>query len=58
MCGNNAIFAPPHLLLQKASSIAYAAMLANEDEYLSPEALEVIYLRKSQAEREREERIN
>ena len=58
LCGDNAIFAPPHLLLQKASSIAYAAMLANEDEYLSPEALEVIYLRKSQAEREREERIN
>lgn len=56
LCGEKALFAPPHLRLQKASSIAYAAMNANEKDYLSPEALEVIYLRKSQAEREREER--
>ncbi len=57
ICKDNALFAPPHLMLQKASSIAYRASLANEEEYLAPEALEVIYLRKSQAEREREERI-
>lgn len=57
LCGDKAIFAPPHLLLQKAASIAYAASMADESKYLTPEALEVIYLRKSQAEREREERI-
>lgn len=56
LCGDNALFAPPNMRLQKAASIAYAASLANESDYLSPEALEVIYLRKSQAEREREER--
>lgn len=57
LCGDNAHFAPPHLVLQKAASIAYAASIADESEYLTPEALEVIYLRKSQAERERDERI-
>lgn len=56
LCGEKAVFAPAHMVLQKASSVAYAASIANENEYLSPEALEVIYLRKSQAEREREER--
>ena len=56
LCGDKAVFAPSHLTLQKASSVAYAASIADENEYLSPEALEVIYLRKSQAEREREER--
>lgn len=56
LCGDKALFAPPHLTLQKASSIAYAAMVAQKENYLTPEALEVIYLRKSQAEREREER--
>lgn len=57
LCGDKALFAPAHLTLQRAASIAYAASMATEDEYLTPEALEVIYLRKSQAEREREERI-
>lgn len=56
LCGDNAVFAPPHMCLQKAASIAYAASVANEANYISPEALEVIYLRKSQAEREREEK--
>ena len=56
LCGDKAVFAPAHMVLQKASSVAYAASIANENNYLSPEALEVIYLRKSQAEREREER--
>lgn len=56
LCGEKALFAPPHHLLQKAASIAYAASMVAENEYLTPEVLEVIYLRKSQAEREREER--
>lgn len=54
--GDKALFAPIPLRLQKASSIAYAAYLAEKSEYLSPQELEVIYLRKSQAEREREEK--
>ncbi len=56
LCGDKALFAPPHMMLQKASSVACAALTAKKEDYLSPEALEVIYLRKSQAEREREER--
>ncbi len=56
LCGDNARFAPPHMRYQKAASVAFAASLADENEYLSPEALEVVYLRKSQAEREREEK--
>ncbi len=56
MLGENATFAPAHMQLQKAASIAYAATMADEEDFLSPEALEVIYLRKSQAEREREEK--
>ncbi len=56
LCGKNAQFAPPHMRNQKAASVAYAASMADNKDYLSPEALEVIYLRKSQAEREREEK--
>lgn len=56
LCGDKAIFAPPQLRLQKAASIAYIASITAAKDYLSPEAVEVIYLRKSQAEREREER--
>ncbi len=56
ICGEKALFAPAPVLLQKASSIAYLASLADKKDYLTPESLEVIYLRKSQAEREREER--
>lgn len=56
LCGSNAYFAPPHMRNQKAASVAFAASLADTKDYLSPEALEVIYLRKSQAEREREEK--
>ena len=36
LCGDKAVFAPPHISLQKASSIAYAASIAEESEYLSP----------------------
>ncbi len=56
--GENAIFAPPTLQLEKASSVALAAHLANEDQYVTAQALEVIYLRKSQAERERENALS
>lgn len=56
LLGDKAVLAPTHLTLQKASSIAFAASEANSDVYLSPEALEVVYLRKSQAEREREDK--
>lgn len=56
LCGTNARFAPPHMRYQKAASVAFAASLADKSAYLSPEALDVVYLRKSQAEREREER--
>lgn len=56
LLGSRALFAPPHLNLQKAASAAYAALCADCKEYISPAELEVFYLRKSQAEREREER--
>lgn len=56
LLGDKALFAPIPLRLQKAASIAYAAHMAKQQDYLSPEALEVIYLRKSQAEREREDK--
>ncbi len=56
LLGDKALFAPPHLRLQKAASTAYAALCAEEKDYISPEALEVVYLRKSQAEREKEDK--
>lgn len=56
LLGKKARFAPPHLRLQKAASSAYAALCADEKDYISPEALKVLYLRKSQAEREKEEK--
>ena len=51
--GDLAHFAPVNLSLQRASSVAYLAMNSEKADYsgLSP-----VYLRKSQAEREREER--
>lgn len=52
--GEKAIFAPPQLCLQRAASVCYAAMNA---ESVSPQELEVVYLRRPQAEREREERL-
>ena len=56
LLGDKALFPPSPMVLQKASSTAYAASLASDKDYLYPEALEVIYLRKSQAEREREDK--
>ena len=51
--------APPHLLLPKASAVAYAALKRAEDgDFDDLYNLNPVYLRKSQAEREREERLN
>lgn len=49
-----ALFAPPQLRLQRAASVAAAALSL---EPVSPAELSVTYLRKPQAEREREERL-
>ena len=51
--GDNAVFASPQNLLQRAGSVAYAAL---NKETVSAEDLTAAYLRKPQAEREREER--
>lgn len=50
--------APQHLLLPKASSLAYAALKrAQNNDFDDLYNLDPIYLRKSQAEREREEKL-
>lgn len=49
-----AFFAPPQLRLQRAASVAAAALGLKP---VSPQELSVTYLRKPQAEREREERL-
>lgn len=50
--------APQHLLLPKASSLAYAALeKAENGRFDDLYTLNPVYLRKSQAEREREERL-
>ncbi len=51
--GNKAIFASPQNLLQRAGSVAFAAL---NKEAVSAEDLTAVYLRKPQAERERDER--
>ncbi len=53
LLGSRAMFAPPQLRLQRAASVCCAAAYETP---VSPEKLEVIYLRKPQAEREREEK--
>lgn len=55
LMGENALFAPPQHCLQRAASVAVAAL---DKEAVSPEALSVVYLRKPQAEREREEKLS
>lgn len=51
--------APPHLILPKASSAAYVAYeRAKNNLFDDPYTLNPVYLRKSQAERELEERLN
>lgn len=51
--GDKALFAPPQNLLQRAGSVAYAALSKTP---VDAEALTAVYLRKPQAEREREEK--
>lgn len=53
LLGENAVFTSPQNLLQRAGSVAYAAL---SKEAVSAEDLTAVYLRKPQAEREREER--
>ncbi len=55
LIGENALFAPPQHCLQRAASVAYAAL---EKTPVNPEDLSVVYLRKPQAEREREEKLS
>ena len=48
-----ALFAPPHLNYTRASAAAFLAMqAAEENKLVSAAALDAIYLRKPQAERE------
>lgn len=56
LIGDLARFAPPNALLQRAASCA-AAALSMPDSYTSAQGLDVVYLRKCQAEREREEKL-
>ena len=53
--GENALFAPPHHQLQRAGSVAYAALGKTA---VDAAELTAVYLRKPQAEREREEKIS
>lgn len=55
LMGENALFAPPQHTLQRASCVAAAALTK---EPMDAAALGAVYLRKPQAEREREERAN
>ena len=55
LLGDKAVFAMPQHCLQSAASVAYAATLK---EPVNPEDLSVVYLRKPQAEREREEKLS
>lgn len=54
LMGGRAEFAPPQLRLQNAASVCAAAMCETP---VSPGELSVIYLRKPQAERERDEKL-
>ena len=53
LLGDKALFAPPSHVLQRASCVAMAAL---SKEAIDPAELSAVYLRKPQAEREREER--
>lgn len=52
--GEKALFAPPHHAAQRAGSVAYAAL---DKEVVDAASLTAVYLRKPQAEREREEKM-
>lgn len=52
-------FAPPHLMLQRAASLAeYALVLQKQGKVQSAKEHQPVYLRQSQAERERSERMS
>ncbi len=53
LMGEKAYFAPPQHVFQRAGSVAYSAL---GKEPVDAEALTAVYLRKPQAEREREEK--
>ena len=56
--GEQAIFAPPHMNFQNAAALAaYGALLFEEGKTVSADVFVPTYLRKSQAEREREEAL-
>ena len=55
LLGERAVFAMPQHCLQSAASVAYAALCKAP---VNPEDLSVVYLRKPQAEREREEKLS
>ena len=54
LMGGNALFAPPQHCLQRAGSVAAAAL---NKEHTDAASLTAVYLRKPQAEREREEKM-
>ena len=54
----NVALAPECIRIQRASGMAIKASSDQNLTPLSPESLQAIYLRKSQAEREREEKLN
>lgn len=54
LLGERADFAPPQLCHQNAASVCAAAL---EEDHVPPQELSVVYLRKPQAEREREEKL-
>lgn len=54
LLGEKALFAPPHHAAQRAGSVAYAAL---GKEAVDAASLTAVYLRKPQAEREREEKM-
>ena len=60
LCGNEEVFslAPETNRVQRAAGIALKASIDEELISANPDALQAIYLRKSQAEREREEKLN
>lgn len=54
LLGEKALFAPPHHVAQRAGSVAFAAL---GKEAVDAASLTAVYLRKPQAEREREEKM-
>ena len=54
----NAVFAPPNLCRQRASSLGLRALRMLDEGFTPRAGAELLYLRKPQAEREREERCS